>query len=249
MAFIDLQRVSVEFPIFASQNRSLKKSIMNIATGGRIASDAKSMPVVRALDNLNLRIDEGERVGLLGCNGSGKSTLLRVLGGVYHPTHGRAEVQGSIGSLLDINLGIDMESTGIENMYLRGTVMGKTHDEISAVLPGMIEFSELGDFINLPLKTYSSGMQMRVAFTVSTQTAPDVLLMDEWLAVGDQNFQRKAEERLGKLVEQTKILVIASHSRQLIERVCTRVVWLDHGVMRMDGDPMEVCESYFGPRQ
>ena len=246
MAYIDFQHVGADFPIFASQNRSFKKSVMNIATGGRIASDASSMPVVRALDDINLRIEEGERVGLLGCNGSGKSTILRVLAGVYWPTSGRAEVEGSIGSLLDISLGTDGESTGIENMYLRGTLLGMTKEEINRLLPEMTEYSELGDFINLPMKTYSSGMQMRVAFTVSTQSAPEVLLMDEWLAVGDQNFQRKAEERLSSLVEQTKILVIASHSRSLIERVCTRAVWLDHGKIRMDGSPQDVCKAYFG---
>ncbi len=246
MAYIDFQHVGVDFPIFASQNRSFKKSLMNIATGGRIASDASSAPVVRALDDINLRIEDGERVGLLGCNGSGKSTLLRVLGGVYAPTTGRAEVNGSIGSLLDINLGTDGESTGIENIYLRGTLLGMTREEIDRELPKMVEYSELGNFINLPMKTYSSGMQMRVAFTVSTQSASDILLMDEWLAVGDQNFQRKAEERLSRLVEQTKILVIASHSQDLIKRVCTRAVWLDHGRMRMDGSVEEVCKAYFG---
>ena len=246
MAYIDFQHVGVDFPIFASQNRSFKKSLMNIATGGRIASDASSAPVVRALDDINLRIEDGERVGLLGCNGSGKSTLLRVLGGVYAPTTGRAEVNGSIGSLLDINLGTDGESTGIENIYLRGTLLGMTREDIDRELPKMVEYSELGNFINLPMKTYSSGMQMRVAFTVSTQSASDILLMDEWLAVGDQNFQRKAEERLSRLVEQTKILVIASHSQDLIKRVCTRAVWLDHGRMRMDGSVEEVCKAYFG---
>lgn len=246
MAYIDFQHVGVDFPIFASQNRSFKKSVMNIATGGRIASDASKMPVVRALDDINLHIDEGERVGLLGCNGSGKSTILRVLAGVYWPTTGSATVEGSIGSLLDISLGTDGESTGTENMYLRGTLLGMSKEEINRLLPEMTAYSELGDFINLPMKTYSSGMQMRVAFTVSTQSAPEVLLMDEWLAVGDQNFQRKAEERLTKLVEQTKILVIASHSRSLIERVCTRAVWLDHGKICMDGSPQEVCKAYFG---
>ncbi len=246
MAYIDFQHVGVDFPIFASQNRSFKKSLMNIATGGRIASDASSAPVVRALDDINLRVEDGERVGLLGCNGSGKSTLLRVLCGVYAPTSGRAEVNGSIGSLLDINLGTDGESTGIENIYLRGTLLGMRREEIDRELPKMVEYSELGNFINLPMKTYSSGMQMRVAFTVSTQSASEVLLMDEWLAVGDQNFQRKAEERLSKLVEQTKILVIASHSQDLIKRVCTRAVWLDHGRMMMDGPVEEVCKAYFG---
>ena len=137
MAYIDFQHVGVDFPIFASQNRSFKKSLMNIATGGRIASDASSAPVVRALDDINLRIEDGERVGLLGCNGSGKSTLLRVLGGVYAPTTGRAEVNGSIGSLLDINLGTDGESTGIENIYLRGTLLGMTREEIDRELPKM----------------------------------------------------------------------------------------------------------------
>ena len=196
-------------------------------------------------DRAQMSFEPGLTV-IVGPNGSGKSTLLRVLGGVYAPTTGRAEVNGSIGSLLDINLGTDGESTGIENIYLRGTLLGMTREEIDRELPKMVEYSELGNFINLPMKTYSSGMQMRVAFTVSTQSASDILLMDEWLAVGDQNFQRKAEERLSRLVEQTKILVIASHSQDLIKRVCTRAVWLDHGRMRMDGSVEEVCKAYFG---
>lgn len=246
MARISLSHVGIDFPLYASQNRSLKKAVMNAATGGKIATDASSTQVVRALDDISFTIQDGERVGLLGANGSGKSTMLRVLAGVYAPTYGTVEVDGSIGSLLDISLGTDGESTGIENIYLRGTLMGMKKDDIDRQLPELIQYTELGDFINLPMKMYSSGMQMRVAFTVSTQSASDVLLMDEWLAVGDQNFQRKAEDRLTRLVEKTKILVIASHSRELLEKVCTRAIWLEHGHIKADGNAREICKGYFG---
>ena len=246
MALINFESVGVDFPIYAVQHRSLKKTVMHAATGGRIAADTTAAPVVRALEDITFSAHDGERIGLLGANGSGKSTILRVLAGVYYPTAGKAEVHGSISSLLNISLGTDGESTGIENIYLRGTLLGMSKAEIDAKLPEIIEFSDLGDFINLPMKTYSSGMQIRIAFTVSTQSASDILLMDEWLAVGDQQFQRKAEDRLIKLVEQTKILVIASHSRNLLQKVCGRGLWLDHGHLKMDGDIRDVCEAYFG---
>ena len=144
MALIDFQNVGVEYPIFASQNRSLKKMVMNAATGGKIANDAKNMQVVKGLDNISFTIQDGERVGLLGSNGAGKSTLLRVLAGVYYPTSGRVHVDGHIGTLLDIWLGTDGESTGIENLYLRGTLMGMSKDQIDSQLQSMVEYTELG---------------------------------------------------------------------------------------------------------
>lgn len=246
MSKISLTNVCVDIPIFNSQGRSLKKTLMGAATGGRIGLTEAGKTIVRTLDNINLNINPHERVGLIGHNGAGKSTLLRVLGKVYEPSYGSADIQGRVGSLIDISLGIDGEATGIENIYLRAALLGIPKSQVNKELENIIEFTELGDFINMPVRTYSTGMHLRLAFAVSTMISPDILLMDEWLSVGDQKFQAKAENRLNTLIERSNILVIASHSRQLIEKCCTRVVWLQHGSIKLDGPPKEVCNLYFG---
>ena len=236
MGHILLNNVSVDIPIFNSQGRSLKKTIMGMATGGRIGLTESGRTVVRSLDHLNLEIKSHERVGLIGHNGAGKSTLLRVLSSVYEPTEGFAKIKGSKGT----------EATGLENIYLRAALLGISKKKVDKELDSLVEFTELGDFINMPVRTYSTGMHMRLAFAVSTMISPDILLMDEWLSVGDQSFQEKAENRLNRLIERTNILVIATHSRRLIERCCTRVLWLEHGRLRMDGSPEQICPLYFG---
>lgn len=245
-ARVDLTNVCVDIPIFNSQGRSLKKAVMGIATGGKIGLTEKGKTVIRSLDTINLKIAPHERVGLIGHNGAGKSTLLRVLGKVYVPSAGTAVIQGKIGSLIDISLGIDTESTGLENIFLRAALLGIPRSKVESEMSNLIEFTQLGDFLEMPVRTYSTGMHLRLAFAVSTMIAPDILLMDEWLSVGDKAFQQKAEERLNALIERSNILVIATHSRDLIEKCCTRVVWLEHGAIKMDGNPKEVAEAYFG---
>lgn len=245
MAKITLNNVNVEIPVFNSQGRSLKKTLMGIATGGKIGLTESGKTVIQSLININLKIENRERIGLLGHNGAGKSTLLRVLSKVYTPTSGTAKIEGTIGSLIDISLGIDAEATGLENIFLRGALLGIPKKKIDEELYKIIEFSELGEFINMPVRTYSTGMHMRLAFSVSTMIRPEILLMDEWLSVGDQGFQKKAEGRLSEMVDQSNILVIASHSRSLIEKCCTRAVWLEHGQIRMDSDAKTTCDAYF----
>ena len=218
---------------------------MQIATGGKLRADESGHVVVRALQNLSFEFSDGDRVGLIGQNGAGKSTLLRVLSGVYQPTHGTVASQGHVASLIDISLGIDHEATGRENILLRGALLGFSKTEIETKLDEIIAFSELSEFIDMPVRTYSSGMHLRLAFAVSTVIRPEILLMDEWLSVGDDRFQHKAEARLTELVEATKILVIASHSRDLIQHLCNRVIWLEQGSIKIDGPPDEVCSAYF----
>ena len=184
-------------------------------------------------------------MGLIGHNGSGKSTLLKLLGGIYRPTSGTVSRAGVVGSLLDISLGMSPDATGRENIFLRGALQGMSRSEIARLVPGIIEFSELGDFIELPMRTYSSGMLLRLAFSVATVLSPDILLMDEWLSVGDEAFQSKAEARLHEVVSRTSILVIASHSANLISGQCNRVLYLDHGRLIADGPPAEVLPMYF----
>jgi lipopolysaccharide transport system ATP-binding protein len=246
MALIDFQDVCIDFPVFNSTGRSLKKRLMHVATGGQLNEDATGVVVIRALENLTFRIQDGERVALLGHNGAGKTTLLRVLSCVYIPTNGTASVQGKLGSLIDISLGIDPEASGLENIYIRGRLLGMSAVEIKAKTPEIVEYSELGDFIEMPVRTYSTGMHMRLAFTISTTLRPEILLMDEWLSVGDEGFKHKAEARMKEVVQSTSIMVVATHSRELAMNTCTRAIWLEHGKIKMDATPQEVCEAYFG---
>ena len=245
MAIIEFKNVNVDIPVYNANSRSLKKSLIQVSTGGILGSNESGVVVVKALDNLTFSLKDGDRVALLGHNGAGKSTLLRVLSGVYHPTSGSATVNGNIGSLIDVSLGIDPEATGRENIYIRGALLGLKRSEIHKKIQEIIDFSELGDFVDMPLRTYSSGMHLRLAFSVSTIVRPEVLLMDEWLSVGDESFKHKAESRLNDVVQATSILVIASHSRELVTKTCNRAIWLEHGKIKMDGSAVDVCATYF----
>lgn len=245
MTSINFQDVNVEFPIYSASGRSLKKHLIKIATGGQIVADVNGRVLVKALQNFNLTIKDGERIGLVGHNGSGKSTLLRLLAGVYKPSQGRVQIRGDVASLLDISLGIDPEATGRENIYIRGRLLGMSKKEILDKIDDIVDYTELGDFVNMPVRTYSSGMHMRLAFTVSTAIKPNILLMDEWLSVGDESFRHRAEKRLNDLVQSTNILVLASHSRELILQTCNRAIWLEHGSIKMDGAPEDICSNYF----
>jgi lipopolysaccharide transport system ATP-binding protein len=244
-AYIELREVSVEFPVLQERERSFRHHLTRFATGGAIGHDG-SKTYVRALDMLSLYILQGERVGLVGANGSGKSTLLRVISLIYPPTTGDLQVQGRIGSMLNISMGFDAELSGRANLLTRGIVMGLQHQEVEALLPEVIEFSELGEYIDLPVRTYSDGMRMRLLFSIATAVTPEILLMDEWLSVGDGAFRKRAQERMQHFVQDTGIMVLASHSRSLLEETTTRTLWLEQGRLRMDGPTREVCQAYFG---
>ena len=222
-------KVHVDFPIYGARNRSFKNAVLRAATGGMIAEDAARHVVVKALNDVSFELREGDRVGIVGHNGSGKSTLLRVLAGAYEPVSGTIEVQGQVASMLNITLGLDYEATGYENIFLRGVIMGYTPKEIEPLVDEIVAFSELGDYIDMPMRTYSSGMSVRLAFAVSTCVKADILLMDEWLSVGDEGFKVKARERLSKLVDEAKILVLASHEESLIRANCNKIMRLSHG--------------------
>ncbi|SUT99367.1 ABC transporter ATP-binding protein [Actinobacillus pleuropneumoniae] len=228
---IKLENVSVRFPIYDAKQRSFKQTLLNAATGGRIIANNNNTEI-EALKNINLDIKQGDRVSLIGHNGSGKTTLLRVLSGVYAPTTGRISVQGKITSLLDSMLGMDGEASGLENIKLRGLFLGLKPKDTEKLVDEIIDFSELGDFINMPVRTYSSGMVLRLAFSISTCVHPEILLMDEWMSVGDEQFKNKAEKRLTEFVDKAGILVMATHDHQLAERVCNKHVYLEHGVIR-----------------
>ncbi|KAA3451455.1 ABC transporter ATP-binding protein [Mesorhizobium sp. SARCC-RB16n] len=246
MSHIHLRDVAVEFPIYNAASRSIKNRVLNVATGGAIQRRFDGHVVVKGLDNINLDLEDGDRVGLIGHNGSGKTTLLRVLSGIYAPTHGVADIQGDSVSLINIGLGIDPEATGRENIRLRAAMMGMAPHELHARFDEIAEFSGLGDFLEMPFRTYSSGMQLRLAFATSTSIRPAILIMDEWLSTGDEDFKERANKRLHDVVTSTDILVLASHSKELLLQNCNRIVWLEHGKIRMDGSASAVAAQYFG---
>ncbi len=229
MSIISAQNVVVEFPVFATPNRSFKYAVMRTATGGRLARDSANHVVVKALDNVSFDFSEGDRVGLVGHNGSGKSTLLRVLAGAYKPQSGTVRVEGKVGSMISLTLGMDFEASGYENIRIRGGLMGFSLREIQSMTQEIVEFSDLGDYIHMPMRTYSSGMAMRLAFALATAGTADIVLMDEWISAGDAEFAEKADRRLLEKLSKAKIMVLASHSEDLIRRHCNRLIRLEHG--------------------
>lgn len=229
MPSIRLENCSLHLPIYGTINRSLKGAALATATGGRVGSASRDIMVIQALSNVSLDLKPGDRVGITGHNGAGKTSLLRMLAGIYEPTSGSIAVDGKVSSLLDVTLGMDFEATGYENIMLRGLMQGLDFDEIKRLTPEIAEFSGLGDFLEMPVRTYSSGMTLRLAFSIVTSAHADILLMDEWLSVGDADFVHKAEERLQKLVDAASILVLASHSPEVISTLCNVKVTMEHG--------------------
>ena len=226
---IAVSDLTLRFPVYGVDAKSLKKSLAVVTVGGRLGSSLTGATEVTALSKVNIQLKAGDRLGLIGHNGSGKTTLLRALSGAYEPDEGQIEIHGQIASLLDLNLGIDPSATGYDNIRLRGRIAGLTAREIEGKLEEIGEFTGLGPFLAMPLKTYSAGMQARLAFAVATAVEADVLLMDEWIAVGDAQFQKIAHRRLLSLMERAGILVLASHDIELIRLYCNKVMVMKGG--------------------
>ncbi len=240
MADITVSDLSLHFPLIGTDTQSLKRYLKQVAIGGSLArKNHSNQNTLTALRHVSLSLQAGDRLGLIGSNGSGKTTLLRCLCGAYAPDEGYVEVNGRIASLLDLSMGIDPSATGLENIRLRGLVAGLSPREIRAKIDEIADFSGLGPFLAMPMKTYSSGMQARLAFATATSVEAEILLMDEWLAVGDADFRQQAQLRLTSLVEQAHILVIASHDPNMIRSLCNKVMRMDHGraseVVDIDG--------------
>jgi ABC-type polysaccharide/polyol phosphate transport system ATPase subunit len=245
MAVVRLDNVGVDFPIFGAQ-KNLRLSLLAGVTGGRILpKHMERTPLsVKALEDVSIELRSGDRVGLMGHNGAGKSTLLRVMAGVYYPTAGRIYVDGRLTPLLNLTPGIELEDTGYENILTVGRLLGMTAEEIQAKAPGIIEFSELGDYIHLPIRTYSSGMQARLAFSIATSLEPGILLLDEGIAAADARFGEKAAQRTKEMMQKTEILVLASHSDALIESMCDKAVLMHHGRLVEFGPFRSVRSAY-----
>ena len=242
-AAIDVQDLHVTFPLYHGSARTLRKTLVNVTTG-RFEQDQQQRMVVQALRGISFSLKPGERLGLVGGNGAGKTTLLRALAGIYEPVLGRVTVRGEINALLDTNLGMNVELTGRENITLRGLHAGLSPKRIRGIEDDVQGFADLGSFLDLPVRTYSSGMVVRLGFALATSIRPRVLLMDEWFLAGDTNFMLKAQGRLEQLVRQAEILVISTHQLDVVSAWCTRVLWMDQGSIRLHGTPDEVLPAY-----
>jgi lipopolysaccharide transport system ATP-binding protein len=239
VANITARDLTIEFPLYHLGARSLKKRLLAKAAI-RVRTDESNRVVVSALRNLDFEIRRGDRVALVGSNGAGKSTLLRTIAGIYEPVGGQLQVEGEIGSLIDPGAGMDQDSTGRENIRLRGLYRGMSDAEIAELEASAAAFSGLNEFLDVPTRGYSAGMQLRLAFAMATAMAPQVLLMDEWFMAGDADFMARAEDRLAALVNGADILVIATHDMLVVRRWCNRVIRLDSGRIVADGTVEEV---------
>lgn len=240
MPYVQLQNVGLAFRVPLHGRISLKEYVIRRLT----ARGGLPRVEIRALDGVTLSIGQGERIGVIGHNGAGKSSLLKLLAGIYPPTSGVRHVEGRISSLFDIALGFEPEVSGWQNILLRGYLQGETPQSIREKQSEIAAFSELGEFLDVPTRCYSSGMLIRLAFSIATSVQPEILLVDETLSAGDMAFQLKARQRMRELVAKAQLLVMVSHDTKAISEVCQRVVWLDHGRVRADGPAAEIIADY-----
>jgi ABC-type polysaccharide/polyol phosphate transport system ATPase subunit len=241
---LELSGVTVAFPIYHGGSRSLKKSLLFRSSAGRIGRDSNQRVTIEALHDVSLSLVSGDRVALIGANGAGKTTLLRVMAGIYEPTVGEVAIRGRISPMFDIGLGIDSDLSGYDNIQIRGRVLGLSHQEVEDRLPEIAEFTELGDYLQMPVRIYSAGMLVRLTFAIATCFKPEVLLMDEWIVAGDAQFIEKAQRRVDNFVNDASVLVLASHDLEICRRWCNKGLWLDRGQIVRYGDISEVIEAY-----
>ncbi|MDB5406885.1 MAG: lipopolysaccharide transport system ATP-binding protein [Rhodospirillales bacterium] len=244
MNFLRARDICVDFPLYQGSSRSLKKALLAASTHGNLARDALQRVTVKALRDVSFDIEEGERIALLGANGAGKTTLLKVLAGIYEPTRGSFRSAGRVSALVDVSVGLNPDATGRENIVLRGMYMDIRPRDMRIHVDEVADFTELGSYLDMPVRTYSSGMMVRLAFGISTCITPEILIMDEWLGAGDARFLDKAQKRMATFVNQSSILVLASHSMQLLSEWCSRGILLEHGYVTAVGDINDVIAAY-----
>ena len=237
-SIITVDNVSVHFRMDKNHTTSLKEWVVSFLKGKQQYEE------FHALENVTFDVKRGEIFGVIGRNGAGKSTLLKVVSGIYKPTSGKAVSAGRIAPMLELGSGFDMELSGHDNIFLNGAILGFTEDFLQQKYDEIVAFSELGEFIHQPIKTYSSGMMMRLAFSVATIVEPEILIVDEILAVGDASFQQKSRARMLELMQGGTTVLFVSHSMDQIREMCDRVLWLDHGTVKMIGPTQEVCDAY-----
>ena len=244
MAELHLEQVGVDFLVRDLHHSTFVSTARSFATGGMIDMSNRRKVCINALKDINLDFRDGDRIGLIGHNGAGKTTLLKVLSGILPPTAGRIRIQGRTAGLLSIQLGLDTRASGYENIIIRARYMGVTEEEIQDRFDDICEFSELGEYLHLPLKAYSSGMRVRLAFAIATAFDPDILILDEWLSAGDATFRDKASARMKNLIAQTGIFVMATHQVSLMKQMCNRGIVLKKGQIVFDGDLEEALEYH-----
>lgn len=247
MSSITLKNVSLSYPTYAVKSRSIKSVALDALVGGRLKKEKKSV-YVDAINNMSLSLKDGDRLGIIGHNGAGKSTLLKMLAGVYIPQSGTVDVQGDVSALLDVNLGMQPDLSGYDNIKLRAKLMNYPADRYAELVADIEEFTEMGDYLQFPVKTYSSGMLLRLSFGLSTAIAPDILLIDEVIGAGDNHFIEKAKARLAQFIHQSKILVLSSHSMDIVKEFCTRVIWMSKGQVVFFGETDECIDRYTNNR-
>ena len=244
MSSIILQNVSIDFPIYNLNARSLKKKFLSLATGGKISTTENNKVIVKSLNNISFTLKHGDRIGLIGHNGAGKSTLLKLLANIYEPTTGHCQIQGRVNPLFNLMHGIENEFTGFENIVQRGILLGLTKKQITLQIEEIAELSGLGDYLQVPVRTYSLGMMMRLAFAISTCIQPDILVIDEVFGAGDADFLHKAQKRMTNLLKKSSIVVLASHSNDIIKDFCTKVLLLESGNLKFFGDVQAGLDLY-----
>jgi ABC-type polysaccharide/polyol phosphate transport system ATPase subunit len=244
MSAIELDNVTLQYPIYTRRALSLRNQIVRLGTGGVLESDAGKITIITALKGVSLRLSAGDRLGLVGHNGAGKSTMLKVMAGIYEPLIGSVRVEGSITTFFQLNAGMDPELSGYENICRLGMQRGLSRQDARELIGPVEEFSELGDYLALPTRTYSAGMLTRLAFAIAVSEVPDILLIDEVFGAGDAAFQKKANDRLEALLREARILVFASHAEGLIRRLCPKAALLHHGELAAFGDTDQVLKRY-----
>jgi ABC-type polysaccharide/polyol phosphate transport system ATPase subunit len=240
MARIELEQVGLNFKV----RRNMRVTIKEFLIGQLFRGQKAPVIEVPALRNVSLSVGQGERVGVIGHNGAGKSTLLKLLAGIYPPTEGKLLVEGRVSSLFDISLGFELDANGWENIRYRSYLQGETPADVDRKQASIAEFSELGEFLNMPIRYYSAGMLVRLAFSIATAIDPEILLVDEVLSVGDLAFQQKARARMTEMMARAHLMVVVSHDLESLARMCNRMIWLDHGRIHRVGPCDEVIDAY-----
>lgn len=235
---IEINNVSMEYTLSKDKISSLKEFIVKL-----LKRELKFEKFV-ALNDISFDVYKGEVVGLIGHNGAGKSTLLKIISGILKPTNGNVYTYGSIVPMLELGSGFDMDMTGRENIYLNGTILGYSKKDLDSKFNDIVEFSELKDFLDVPLRNYSSGMIARLAFSVATIVNPEILIVDEILSVGDFEFQKKSFNKMNEMLTGGATVLLVNHDVEVVKKMCNRVVWIEHGKIKMIGNPNEVCECY-----
>ncbi|MEO1028985.1 MAG: ATP-binding cassette domain-containing protein [Pseudomonadota bacterium] len=242
MAYLDLNNVTLHYPTSGASTNSIGQGDGS-AVAGQFVRSARGGMAVQAIDRLTLSLKDGDRLGIIGSNGSGKTTLLQIMAGILSPVGGAVAASGRIATMFSIGLGMQADASGMRNIYLAGLVAGATRQQIKASIPDIEDFTGLGDYLQLPVRTYSHGMAMRLRFACATAFQPDIILLDEWIGAGDAEFQEKARLRLEHLLKRAGIVVIASHNRQLIRRVSNMLLWLERGKVRAHGGVDDVLRA------